>query len=86
MIKIYVIYDMVADFYSQPFYLKNDLIAKREITTLVNDQSQPNIFNTNTKDKVLYSIGEFDENTAEIVPTKKTKIFGLSELIAPTKE
>lgn len=80
MIKIYTIYDTVADVYSQPFYLKNHEIAKREIKSLINEQ-QPNLFNTNTSDKVLYCIGEFDENNAIIVAyEKKERVIHLNDL------
>lgn len=86
MIKIYTIYDIVADVYSQPFYLKNNEIAKREIANLVNDNSQQNIFNTNVDDKVLYLIGEFDENNAVIVPVEKSKVFMLKDLVSKNEQ
>lgn len=86
MIKIYTVYDMVADVYSQPFYLKNNEIAKREIRNLVNDNQQPNLFNTNIEDKILYLIGEFDENKALIKPIEHERVIHLKDLKETPKD
>lgn len=86
MIKIYTVYDTVADIYSQPFYLKNNEIAKREIKNLVNDNSQPNLFNTNIEDKILYLIGEFDENKAIITPLEHERVIHLKDLKESPKD
>lgn len=74
MIKVFSIYDKVSAIYSQPFYLKSIPVAIREITSLVNDKSQPNLFNTNINDKTLILIGEFDEETGELNPLEKHQI------------
>ena len=56
MIKIYSILDKVPGIYSNPFYLKSNAVALREIKYLINEDKNQNIFNTNIKDKALYCL------------------------------
>ncbi len=81
MIKVFTIYDKVSQIYSQPFYLKSIPVAIREITSLVNDKRQENLFNTNINDKSLYLIAEFDEETGLITPMEHKFINNLSDYL-----
>ena len=63
--KIYAIKDTKIG-YMNPFYLQNDGVAMREFTNARNEQSK-NAVNTNPEDKELWCLGEFDDQTGEIV-------------------
>ena len=71
MIKIYSILDKVPGIYSNPFYLKSNAVALREIKYLINEDKNQNIFNTNIKDKALYCLGSFNEETGIITSNDK---------------
>ena len=71
MIKIYSILDKIPGVYSNPFYLKSNAVALREIKYMINEDKNQNIFNTNVGDKSLYCLGEFNEETGIIVPNQK---------------
>lgn len=59
--KLYTLYDRVAGTYSVPFCMVNDEIAKRAFRLQFSSCEY-------AKDIALYSVGTFDESTAEIVP------------------
>lgn len=80
MIKIYSILDKIPGVYSNPFYLKSNAVALREIKYLINEEKQPNIFNTNIKDKALFCLGEFNEESGEIISKKPEFIINLIDL------
>ena len=86
MIKVYTILDKVAGIYSNPFYLKSNAVALREISYLINEEKQPNMFNTNIKDKALYCLGDFNEETGIIKPLDKPEfIINLLDLKSELK-
>jgi len=62
--KIFVIYDVKAQFYNKPFYLQNDAIAIRALTDLKNDPNTD--IAKHPEDFILFAIGEYDDETAEI--------------------
>jgi len=66
-IKMFVIFDTKAKFYNKPFLLQNDSIALRAFTDLANDPSTDVC--KHPEDFQLFSIGEFDDETAGIKST-----------------
>ena len=87
MIKIYSILDKIPGVYSNPFYLKSNAVALREIKYLINEDKQQNIFNTNIKDKALYCLGQFNEETGIIKPLDKPEfIINLIDLKEDSNE
>lgn len=63
--SLYSIYDIKGNLYSCPFSALNDNLAIRVFYSLV---SQPNSnYNLYPDDFVLYCIGNFDDNTSNIV-------------------
>lgn len=66
MINIYSVYDKVAKNYGQPFYVKNDDIAKRDFANFV---SQPgSIVNSNSEDFSLVRVGSWDSEKGLLMP------------------
>lgn len=60
-IKVYSIFDLKAETYSQPFYAMNDALAQRIFTDVARD-TETNIAR-HPMDFVLMRIGSFDTNT-----------------------
>lgn len=65
MKNIYIMYDKVADMFFDPFYVKNNAVALRDLKYLVNEKNE-NMFNVNSSDKEIYLIGTFDPNTGKV--------------------
>lgn len=74
--KIYAIYDSVSVAYMQPFFCINEQVAMRHFRNLAND-SQSNIAR-NPQDFVLYQIGTFDDQSAEIIADTPAKHLGVA--------
>lgn len=64
MIKIYAIKDNIAGTMGMPFYEKNRAIAIRSITSSANTNEG---IKQIAKDLTLYELGEFNEETGEIL-------------------
>ncbi len=62
--KLFAIYDDKAQAYLQPFTFTHDEQAVRTFSDCVN--SKEHTFSKNPADYTLFSIGVFDDNTAEI--------------------
>lgn len=60
--KIYVVFDRVANVAVFTFTADNDELAKRLIRSALQDP-RPNAINTDTLDKQVFNIGEFDPET-----------------------
>ena len=68
--NIYSIKDVKMGFMT-PIYQKNDAVAIRDLSNVVNDKTNKSFISENYEDVELYKLGEFDEETGEIVPEVK---------------
>lgn len=62
IIKIYALRDDKAQSFLTPMFFKNDAMAMRAIAQLCNDSRNGFIF-TNPEDYLLYTLGEYDDQT-----------------------
>lgn len=72
ILNIYALYDSKAMVYNRPFFFKNDAEAIRSFSDLCNDHEC--LPGRHPGDFALLQIGEYDEQTAEINPTKQRNI------------
>lgn len=63
-LNIYTVYDTKAQAYLAPYFMHADGMAIREFSNAVNNERHH--FSRNPEDYILFSIGVFDDNTAEI--------------------
>ena len=77
--KIYSVFDTKADSYMQPFFMPNDDLAIRGVTTLVREEGHP--FMLYPEDYMLVSVGEWDEGSGTIEKTSIIVVCNLSELV-----
>lgn len=67
--KIFTIYDEKAQAYLAPFHFQNIGEANRAMCDLLADDQHP--FSRHAEDYTLYSIGEYDNLTAELTSDKQ---------------
>ena len=68
--NIYSVKDVKMGFMT-PIYQKNDAVAVRDLSNVVNDKTNKTFISENYEDVELYKLGEFDEETGEIIPEVK---------------
>lgn len=76
--EIFAIYDVKADQFSPPVFIKNLDVLKRSLRKMVNDPGSQ--FSECPDDFLLYRCGEFDDITGEFTCGVKEFEFCLSEL------
>lgn len=70
LIKIFSVFDSKAAFFGQPFCDQNEGSAIRNFSDAVNDGSNPNnLWHKHPEDFSLFNIGEFDNETGELIPS-----------------
>lgn len=62
----YTLHDVKAVTYSPPFFTTNDMVAKRMVSDLVQDNNTS--VGRHPSDYKLYKIGTFDEGNAAMTP------------------
>ncbi len=62
--KMFVIFDSKANAYMQPWFLTQDGMALRAFSDCVNDKDHN--FGRHPEDYTLFTIGEFDDQTAQV--------------------
>jgi len=62
--KMFVIYDVKANAYMQPWFLTQEGMALRAFSDCVNDKEHN--FGRHPEDYTLFNIGEFDDSNAEV--------------------
>lgn len=77
--QIYVIHDITAEVYTDPFYGINDQVAIRTCQNLVHNPGTT--FYENPEDFRLYNIGLYNEEKAEIQTYEPRLIVRLSDLL-----
>lgn len=78
-LKVFSIFDRVADSYNTPFFLANDALAVRTFTDLVNDPSS-SIFR-HSGDFALFSLGSFYPSTGTFNLSEPQFIVNASSLV-----
>jgi len=81
LIKMFVIYDVKAQFYNKPFYCQNDNVALRAFTDLANDKDTD--VGKHPTDFILFSVGTYEDTTAEIKSTEPHVLARAHELQKP---
>jgi len=67
--ELYVIHDITAEVYSQPFHAGNAQVAKRTIAKMVGTPGST--IHDNPEDYRLYKLGEYDDESAAITTLDK---------------
>ena len=80
--KIYSVYDNKTGIYARPFFARSDAEAQRAFQ--YNGNTDP-FMKSNSVDYDLVYLGEFDDQTAIIIPAKNSLV-SLSALVAAEKE
>lgn len=69
IIKLFAVFDSKAALFGQPFSDQQEGSAIRNFSDAVNDGSNPNnLWNKHPEDFSLFQIGEFDNNSGELIP------------------
>jgi hypothetical protein len=66
--------DSAADAFGRPYFVPSVGMALRSFTDEVNRASDDNPLNKHKKDFALYELGEYDDNTAQIVCHDQPKL------------
>lgn len=70
--KMFAVRDTKAQAFLQPFFSSANGSALRAMGDAVNDGKSP--FSAHPEDYILYEVGSFDDNTAELVPVVPIKL------------
>ena len=85
-LKIYSIYDSVAQAFQKPFYMHNDGEALRMFQQAVNDPHENNVINKHPEQFTLFHVGEWEDKNATI-DTATPKAIGLGiEYVEPSPQ
>lgn len=76
MTKIFAIYDNKAEAFMQPFYATTVGLALRIFADNVSNPES--ILHKNPNDFVIYEIGEFDDQTGEVINWTENKNLGMA--------
>lgn len=82
--KIYSVYDAKAVAYIQPFFAPTDGIALRMFGQAASDENHQ--FARWEEDYTLYRVGEFNDDTGEIIPGQLTMLGTATTIRAALKE
>jgi hypothetical protein len=80
MVKIYSVKDLKAETFAQPWFQRNDALAMRAFGQIVENPETD--WHKWHEDYSLYSIGEFNTETAEIIPHTPNQIANASDYIS----
>lgn len=72
--KIYSVYDSKAECYLTPFFAPTAGVALRMFTQAAQDENHE--FHKHAEDYTLFEIGEFDQDSAAILPLQAIKSLG----------
>lgn len=85
ILKIFTVYDSKAEAFLPPFFQATKAMAQRVFETVANDPKHQ--FGAHPADYTLFEIGEFNDESAEIVPHKTPKNIGLAiEFVTTAKD
>nr|UXQ87960.1 MAG: nonstructural protein [Microvirus sp.] len=80
-LQIFTIHDQPADAFIPPFFLPNENMAKRTFQQCIHDETHQ--FSKSPSDYTLFHLGEFDSETAEIIPTGSPITLGNGVVFLP---
>lgn len=81
IIKLFAVFDSKAALFGQPFSDQQEGSAIRNFSDAVNDASNPNnMWNRHPEDFSLFQVGEFDNNSGELIPTVPKSLVTASAL------
>jgi hypothetical protein len=67
--KVFSVFDSKAAFFGRPFFDQKEGTAIRNFSDAVNDSSNPNnMWFKHPEDFSLFLVGEFDDETGELIP------------------
>jgi hypothetical protein len=66
--------DSAADAFGRPYFVTSQGVALRAFTDEVNRENDDNPLHKHRKDFALYELGEYDDNTAQIVCHDQPKL------------
>lgn len=82
--NIFTIYDEKAAAYLPPFFLPTDGMAIRTFSSCIN--SPDHQFGAHPQDYTLFKLGQYDDNTAELISSTRTISLGNGvEFITPAQ-
>jgi hypothetical protein len=67
VLRLYSVFDEKASSFGSPFYLETDGMALRLFSDQVTDSSHPSLLNQHPEDFKLYCIGQFDNDSGEVI-------------------
>lgn len=81
IMKMYSVFDSKLAVFGRPWFSQRDAAAIREFSDAVNDGSNPNNqWFRHPEDFSLFSIGEFDDENAELIPQNPVNLVTASAL------
>lgn len=81
IIKIFSVFDSKAAFFGQPFADQSIASATRNFSDAVNDGSNPNnLWHKHPEDFSLFHVGEFDNETGELLPMNPKNLITASAI------
>lgn len=83
VLKVYAIQDVKAGHYATPFFMASNGLAIRAFSDLVKDQQST--LSRHPDDFKLFLIGEYDDNSGELISTKPEFLANASEFIYVAK-
>jgi len=81
--KVYAIRDVKANHYATPFFMASNGLAIRAFSDLVSDPKTT--LNRHPDDFQLFVIGEYDDNSGELLPSMPEFLSNASEYIKINK-
>ena len=76
ILKMFSIHDEKAVAYITPFFMHNEMMATRQFKNMLTDENAT--ISKNPEDYSLWYLGEFDDNSGELIPDRKLLLSGNS--------
>jgi hypothetical protein len=80
-VNIYTVRDSAAGAYLQPFFMQNEVLAKRAISDLVNDPEHT--FHKHVDSFSLFTMGDYDDQTGIFEVHEPRLVAPLNALLYP---
>lgn len=82
IMKVFSVFDAKLATFGRPWFQMTDAAALREFSDAVNDGSNPNNqWHTHPEDFSLFVIGEFDDQSGELIPRTPLSLVTASSLV-----
>lgn len=81
ILQMFAVLDSKAGFFGNPWFEQKEASAIRNFSDAVNDSSNPNnMWNKHPEDFSLYLLGQFDNNSGEVIPSLPKSLVTASAL------